>query len=321
MSRAMGRVLRLQRIEELLLISTDGLTIQEIANRLNVHRSTAWRDIQTLSQELPIYQEGSRYAIDRGHYLINVRLNRGESLMLYLAMRGVIRQMTHIPPSMLSASEKLTFALQHPSADQLAECLQQYQSERLPDPDRAEVWEVLIEGWLEQIAVRFTYRKFHAEHPTEYEIHPLLFEPAVLSEGVYVIGYSVTHGELRTFKVERMLSARLTSQYFERQDSLNIDDLLRHAWGIWYGEELTTVRLRFTDPRVARRVKETLWHPSQRIYDLPGGGVEWVVEVAGTLELVPWIRGWGSACEVLEPGKLRRFISDDMRRAASLYRE
>lgn len=116
MSRAMLKARRLQRIEELLLAAPEGLTSTEIASRLGVHRTTVWRDLQELALETPICQEGDHYSLDRASYLTNVRLSTGESLMLHLAMRMMMRRMTHVPAIMLSALEKLGLALRDPVA-------------------------------------------------------------------------------------------------------------------------------------------------------------------------------------------------------------
>ena len=70
-----------------------------------------------------------------------------------------------------------------------------------------------------------------------------------------------------------------------------------------WGEE-TEVKLKFS-PQVTRRVKESVWHPSQTIEDLPGGGCVLIVRVGSVLEMTPWIRGWGPDVEVLEPEELR----------------
>lgn len=64
------------------------------------------------------------------------------------------------------------------------------------------------------------------------------------------------------------------------------------------------MKLKFA-PGVTRRVKETTWHPSQKIEDLPDGGCLFTVRVGSTLEMTPWIRGWGPDVEVLEPSALR----------------
>ncbi len=320
MSRALNRVSRLQRIEESLLASPRGYTSRELAARLGVDRTTIWRDLHELSAEVPIQQDGDRYFIDRQHYLSNVRLSQGESLMLYLAMRHMIRRTTHLSPLMTSALEKLSLVLRHPLASQLAEAIHAAQADHPPDADRLRVWETLIRGWLEQLTVRVDHQKFSSPQANTYEVHPYFFEPAPLSEGVYLIAYSASHGKLRTFKVERILSATLTTESFTRPADMDLDTLLRHAWGIWYGEEPVEVRLRFRHP-AARRVQETIWHPLQEVETLPDGSIEWRLRVAGTLELVPWIRGWGPDCEVLAPPELRQQIAGELRHAAAQYTE
>jgi predicted DNA-binding transcriptional regulator YafY len=66
-------------------------------------------------------------------------------------------------------------------------------------------------------------------------------------------------------------------------------------------------------------VREEIWHPSQVIVDQPDGSLIWSVEIAGTLELVAWIRGWGHEVEVLEPAALRADIAASLRKAAERY--
>src|SRR5690606_16201790 len=101
------------------------------------------------------------------------------------------------------------------------------------------------------------------------------------------------------------MRATLTTERFDPPAELDAEALLRHAWGIWYGEDTPIrVRLRFS-AFVADRVRESVWHPAQRITPLPDGGCEWEAEVAEVREMVPWIRGWGADCEVLEPQAVR----------------
>ncbi len=54
MGRGMSRASRLQRIEELLLIAPGGYTIQELADKLDVHRTTVWRDLNEISCTAPV---------------------------------------------------------------------------------------------------------------------------------------------------------------------------------------------------------------------------------------------------------------------------
>src|SRR5690606_28040165 len=112
----------------------------------------------------------------------------------------------------------------------------------------------------------------------------------------------------------------LTTVRFEPRTDLDIDDLLKHAWGIWYGEVPVKVELLFA-PEVAHRVQETLRHPSEQGTVLEDGSLYWTVEIVGVQELIAWIRGWGAAVQVLAPEALRRQIASDMRAAAALYEE
>jgi len=86
---------------------------------------------------------------------------------------------------------------------------------------------------------------------------------------------------------------------------------------IW-GEE-TEVKLKFS-PKVARRVKESVWHPSQGIEDLPDGGCLLTVRVGSTLEMTPWIRGWGPQVEVLAPQGLRDEFREFANQLYEMYR-
>ncbi len=85
-----------------------------------------------------------------------------------------------------------------------------------------------------------------------------------------------------------------------------------------YGDEKPVqVRLRFSH-WVTKRVKETLWHPTQRITDVPEG-CEWTAMIGDSVEIANWVRGWGADCEVLEPQHLRDDLAREARRLARMY--
>ena len=135
----------------------------------------------------------------------------------------------------------------------------------------------------------------------------------------YVIGYDHLRGEVRIFKVERLERVQPTDRPYEIPEGFDPYRYLSTAWGIMGGEETVEVRLRFS-PNVTWRVKESVWHPSQTLQALSDGGCLWTARVSHTLEMKPWIRGWGADCEVLAPEGLRREIVEDMQAAAELYK-
>ena len=118
--------------------------------------------------------------------------------------------------------------------------------------------------------------------------------------------------------MERIEYAKLTEESFEVPQDFNGPALLKRAWGVMYGdEEPIEVRLRFS-LWVTKRVKETLWHPSQQITET-SDGCEWTAQIGDTLEIENWIRGWGSDCEVFAPQELREKMIKEARRLANMY--
>jgi CRISPR-associated endonuclease/helicase Cas3 len=72
-------------------------------------------------------------------------------------------------------------------------------------------------------------------------------------------------------------------------------------------------------PRVAHRVRETRWHRSEQVEEQPDGSLLWRARVAEPREMLPWIRGWGADCEVLEPQELREMLMGEAKAMAELY--
>jgi hypothetical protein len=114
--------------------------------------------------------------------------------------------------------------------------------------------------------------------------------------------------------VERIRTVELTSRRFDVPASFDAEAYLAGAWGMLRGD-LVTVRVIFARA-VAPYIRERLWHPSQKLRDLPDGRVEMTLTVADTLEVRRWIVGYGVQAEVVEPERLRREL---MLEAAELF--
>jgi predicted DNA-binding transcriptional regulator YafY len=313
------------RLHELCLLfwRNPGLRLRtpEIAHRLGVSEDTALRYIYELANgRLPLDKEGQfwQMAQDAQLELPGIRLTFPEATALFIAgrllsqvhdeqndhvIRALLKVVGVMPPSLA--------AYQH----QVVEVARQRQQQQ---PDRSQIFEALALGWATRSKVRLRYAPPQRK-AFEATFCPYLFEPSGFGRSIYVIGLSSPPGSLRTFKLERIEYAELLKKEpFEVPTDFNGPALLKHAWGVMYGEEnLIKVRLRF-HPMVAKRVKETLWHPSQEIIDTPEG-CELVLSIADTTEIRPWIRGWGADCEVLEPVDLREEMKTEAVRLTRLY--
>ncbi len=134
-----------------------------------------------------------------------------------------------------------------------------------------------------------------------------------------MIGWREPPEAIRTFKIERIERIELLTDHYSIPADFDPSEHLKDAWGIWFTEEEPQpIVLRFSR-KVANRVRESSWHESQVLIDKPDGSLLWKADVAEPKEMLPWIRGWGADCEVLEPEGLRRSLMREARKLAELY--
>jgi predicted DNA-binding transcriptional regulator YafY len=189
---------------------------------------------------------------------------------------------------------------------------------RPANPTYSRVLQTIALGWAGQKAVRIWYPSTDGQERARL-IEPYFIEPSLLGRSSYVVGRDRGLGEMRTFKVERITRAEPSSEPYRIPADFDVNRYLAGAWGIFHSGEPVEVQLRFYPP-AAPRVRESIWHPSQILQDGPEGSVEMTVTVTGTIEITPWILGWGEAVEVLAPNELRRKIAEIGQRLASRNR-
>ncbi|MBX3038556.1 MAG: CRISPR-associated helicase Cas3' [Anaerolineales bacterium] len=295
----------------------------DMAEVLGVTRETVFRDRRELATGDNKYyfekDEQGRYYIPKTSLLSNIKLKLHESLALYLASRKTIRQTRFQQTHTKNALEKLSATLYQPMTERLFKSAEKLTGQE-KSPEKIKIIETITQAWVEQRKVRIEYQPLIGEGITRHTISPYVIEPSIWSDSVYVIAKSDFNDRIFSFKIERILSAFLSGETFEIPESFDDEQLLKHAWGIWVGDkEPITVKLRFS-PGVTRRVKESIWHPLEKVEDTEDGGCIWSVDIAEWREMLPWIRGWGADCEVLEPKELRDALVRETQDLAELYK-
>lgn len=318
MSRGMSRAERLRELERLYV--DRGWTDIEMAEHLGVDRTVVFKDRRLLEAEIAFEEiEHGRWKINRNRYLSAIRVNLHEALALYLAARRASNQTRIAQAHVANGLEKLAVTLRQPMTERLVRAANSVLLQKA-QPERVAVMETIARSWVEQKKVRLTYLALHATRAWNFLISPYLIEPSAWSDSVYVIGHSDVHNDIVPFKIERIEHAELMNEPFAIPETFNEEELLRYAWGIWRGEgEPQTVVLRFAPGTATRRVKETVWHRLEDVKDLPDGGCEWRAPIGEWQEMVPWVRGWGSDVEVVEPEGLREAIVEEVKRMARKY--
>jgi predicted DNA-binding transcriptional regulator YafY len=278
-----------------------------------------------VDQGIPLrYDDEGRLYIDREAYVSNIRLKLDEAVVVFLAGRLLARYSDKPNAHVVNALEKLGTALYAlaPSVGRHIVATSTALAATLPpEADHQQrILEILGRSWAEGRIVQITYRPLRSRRSFDQPFAPYLLEPSGIGFAVYAIGLAGSPGVLRTRKVERIERATLTDETFEVPADFDPNKLLAGAWAIWFdeGDQPQRVTLRFSH-FVAKRVRETRWHPSQHIDEDAEGRVIWTAEVDALQEMLPWIRGWGADCEVLEPKELREQMIGETARLARLY--
>jgi len=313
MNRAENKTMRLDQIEALLMDHPEGMTQADLARRLGVHRSTILRNLA--DTHAPIYEDHHRFYLDREAYLVNLHLTLHEALSIHLAgrlMASCIDRRNPYAASMLRklgiSLEKLAPLISHficSSADAFDD------DSKRQDPHYLQVLEKITLAWAEKRKLQLWYRGAEEKVAKEYLFCPYYVEVGALGQAVYAIGRIEPQNEMRTFKIERVERIELLKQSYSIPKSFNPQQLFNNAWGIWYTDQPPVkIVLRFSS-RVASRVKETRWHPTEEVVQQPDGTLLWSASIAEPREMQPWIRGWGADVEVLEPQELREKIKEE----------
>lgn len=325
MSRAQEKAIRLLQIEQLLWAHPEGLTRAEIARRLGVNRSTITKYLDTDQLPPGIYEEedgSKRLKMDKDADLTKASFSLHEVMAIHLATRLLATRTDKQNPHAASALRKLGKALQRLDGNISSHLLRSAdmmdEDADFRDPVYLKVLETLTEAWS-------AGRKVKVQHQMEngrifdYTLAPYFIEPYAVGQTAHVIGWREPPNALRTLKIERIRAAEITRDGYTLPADFDPRGYLRNAWGIWTSDrEPVEVVLRF-HPRVAMRVRETRWHPSQRLEEQADGALLWRAQVAEPQEMLPWVRGWGADVEVVEPEKLRAVVETEARRLTLLY--
>jgi len=323
-ARKRDRLARLLSVASILFSrgsGESGVAVSEIAELTGMTTRTVYRDIRALEEELgvPIFQAGrGRYGIEKKYFLPPLPLSLPEAVVLFLAARLIARWSDEYDQAVISAFTKLADLLPQPIARHVAATMLLV-GRAGPNEPFTRNFATVAQGWADGRVVELDYEPSSGE-PRHARVRPYFLEPDAAGRSVYLIGFDEAVDAMRTLKVERIRNASLTADRYEIPDEFDPDRWLAHSWGIWSSDTTATVDvvLRF-DPGVAHRVRESVWHRSQRLVERRDGGIELTVTVAGIVEIRPWILSWGDAVEVIAPDELRRSVADAVRAAAARY--
>ncbi|MGE0591096.1 MAG: helix-turn-helix transcriptional regulator [Vicinamibacterales bacterium] len=172
----------------------------------------------------------------------------------------------------------------------------------------------LLEASLQRRVARMRYHSFSSAREKDYLVHA--YRLAFAQGALYLLAFVPEYQDVRTFAVSRIVSVSLEKQTFVPERDV-AGDVFGNSLGVNTGPAVT-VELEFA-PEAAGYVRARVWHPSQEIRDLPGGGLALTMRVCHDWALRSWVLGWGAHVRVAAPPALVADIERDLHEAAKRY--
>ena len=301
------------------------VTIDDLAARTGVTTRTIRRDLEALQTAgFPLFDEthdGKKYwTLEQKAFrrLDDTGFTLAELSALYFS-RTLVECLSGTPfqRDVTSAFDKLSGALT-PGMKQFLDrmpLVMEAKAEpgaQATEPRTKEVAQ-LVEATMQHRRVTMRYHSFSSNREKTY-----VFEPYRLvfgQGGLYVIGMVPEYGELRTFAVDRVEQLSLTEERFEPLELP--EDAFANSLGVNQGAP-EKIEVTFA-PKIARYIRERVWHPSQELVDGPDGSLQLTLHVVNDWALKSWILGFGALAVVQAPAGLAADIAAELRAAAGHY--
>lgn len=301
------------------------LTIDDMAERTGVTTRTIRRDLEALqSAGFPLFDEtheGKKYwTLEQRAFkrLDQTGFTLAELSALYFS-RTLVEGLAATPfqDDVRRAFDKLAGALtpgMRLFLDRLPLVIQaKAEPGALPAAARTREMSQLLDATLNHRRIVMRYHSFSSEREKEYTVEPAR---VVFAQGAfYVVAFVPEYGEQRTFAVDRIRTLSVTEERFEPIES--DEEAFAHSLGVHQGPP-ERIEIQF-EPRIARYLKERVWHASQEVADNPDGSIRLTLHVSNDQALRSWILGFGALAKVISPLTLAAQIVEEVEGTRKRY--
>lgn len=313
------------KIIQTLLTNKMGKSAQDLANSLDCHARTVYRDLEALQMAgFPLYTEqfGHKtlwFIIDDGNRQPPTPLNLDELMALYFS-RNMLKVLegTAIYDSLVSLFEKVKSTL----APEFIRYLEKYEHSlavgvkaHKPYQRFQDTLAKVQEAAQNQYMIDIEYFTMSRQEITRRRVAP--YKVWFYDETFYLIGYCQLRRDVRMFAIDRIKGIDLSQETFDTPRNFDIETFMARSFGVFQGETVK-VRILF-GPETAGYVQEKIWHPTQALTPQPDGSIIFSAQVAGIEEIKRWVLKWGAGAKVLTPEILRQAVTDEIKSMLESY--
>lgn len=324
--------LRINMIIDLINKKTpyNGITVQELAEKLEVSERQIYRDLSTIKNDLrtPLVEkkcliEGilkTHYYLEVG-YLPSISPERAVAIFLGLLQQqgsALTGQLNEIKDNLVSTLFKYHYNPKELAVEKLQNRIH-FVVERLAEPERiGDLFTKLMQGIQNNYRLKICYFTARNLQETERVVEP--YGLICKRQNWYLVANCLKRQDIRVFRVDQIKETSLyTSEKFDYPADFKLSDYMADSWGVMRVGETCLVKLKFSS-KVAFRVKNMIYHGSQKTeQELADGSIIVAYKVCGIKEMKTWIIQWGNAVEVLEPEWLRKEMCQMAAEIISVY--
>ncbi|MFC1600818.1 helix-turn-helix transcriptional regulator [Candidatus Sumerlaeota bacterium] len=324
---------QLLKLQQLLIQRRRGVTKKEIAAILGKSTRQAERYLKQLEEAgVPIVADGEpqsgvarRWRIDRKGFrgmpqeTPPISLNSSEFFVIAAAVESSrLPQCPWLDESRRSALETLSIYLPGKLSRRLpvltAGLAQAGPHEGTVEDISQAIFEAVMDGIVRhrRLEVEYPWRSGKAK---KRQIEPLGF---LLAHGsLYCAVRICPHEDVRYLKLVRMKTAKVLDEEFDLPAEFDLRQHIEPHFSLW-DEPAEKVEIRF-DAKAAEAIRSRKIHPSQRIKELPDGGLILRMKVGGKWEVIWWLLSWGDRAELMKPNAWRTSIASLVNKMVTKY--
>ncbi len=313
------------KIIQTLITSKMGKSVTDLAQNLECHPRTVYRDLEALQLAgFPLYssrEEGkNRWSLlAKAKHQIPIPFSLTELMALYFSrdMLKILKN-TIFYEALESLFQKIKSML--PSEyihylEQIENSIRVGSKPYKPYGEYREIIDRVNHATMNKRYIEMVYYTLSRKTETRRKVAP--YRIWFLEGTFYLIGHCRLRGAVRIFALDRIKEVRETGETFEMPEGFSIEDLMRNSFGVFLGAPVR-VRISFSAD-IAGYISEKIWHETQNIEHQDDGSIVFEANVAGTEEIKFWVMKWGSKALVLEPESLRDEIRSEIEAMSASY--
>ncbi len=294
-----------------------------LAGEMEVTTKTVYRDIDFMRDRLglPIDFDKLRNGY---HYTEEVnafptfQITEGELFALIVAEKALQQYRgTSFEKPLLSAIKKMEQALPDTISLNLAEVEQTISFRTTAEPvlDLG-VFDTLAKATAARHQIQISYRKPGQRTPEQRVVDP--YHLANINGEWFLFAYDHGRKDVRTFAPARIHTVKETGKTFPRPQRFSLEKRLRDSFGVHSAEGEFDVLIRL-DASIADYIREKRWHASQKLVELPDGGLELRLKLSSLAEIERWVLAWAGRAVAIAPPELVTAVREGARKLSDRH--